>query len=147
MQLDMNSSRITRLALGTFVLSFVSAFPICLAAFQSPDARLIMQQVYEQTAVRTMQMRASFTIYDGQGHSRKEEFLYRRQNSDTGKKILAVFTAPAEVNGVALLSIQQHGLSAQQYIYGSIALFVGEKGGGRCRSMEKSKSGTFPPRL
>jgi hypothetical protein len=31
--------------------------------------------------------------------------------------------------------------------FGSIALFVGEKGGGRCRSMEKSKSGTFPPRL
>ena len=30
---------------------------------------------------------------------------------------------------------------------GSSALFVGEKGGGRCRSVEKSKSGTFPPRL
>jgi hypothetical protein len=30
---------------------------------------------------------------------------------------------------------------------GSIALFVGEEGGGRCRSEEKSKSRTFPPRL
>jgi hypothetical protein len=27
--------------------------------------------------------------------------------------------------------------------YGSIRLFVGEKGGGRCRSVEKSKSGLF----
>ena len=32
-------------------------------------------------------------------------------------------------------------------IRGSIAEIVGEKGGGRCRSVEKSKSGTFPPRL
>ncbi len=32
-------------------------------------------------------------------------------------------------------------------LLGSSALFVGEKGGGRCRSVEKSKSGTFPPRL
>jgi hypothetical protein len=31
--------------------------------------------------------------------------------------------------------------------YGSVAVFVGEVGGGRCRSVEKSKSGTFPPRL
>jgi hypothetical protein len=31
--------------------------------------------------------------------------------------------------------------------YGSIALFVGEEVGGRSRSVEKSKSGTFPPRL
>jgi hypothetical protein len=30
---------------------------------------------------------------------------------------------------------------------GSIAVFVGEKGGGRRRSEEKSKSGTFPLRL
>jgi hypothetical protein len=30
---------------------------------------------------------------------------------------------------------------------GSIALFVGEEVGGRCRSVEKSKSRTFPPRL
>src|ERR1035437_3124434 len=31
--------------------------------------------------------------------------------------------------------------------FGSIALFVGEEGGGRSRSVEKSKSRTFPPRL
>jgi len=30
---------------------------------------------------------------------------------------------------------------------GSIAESVGEKDGGRRRSVEKSKSGTFPPRL
>ena len=32
-------------------------------------------------------------------------------------------------------------------LIGSIALFVGEEGRGRSRSVEKSKSGTFPPRL
>jgi hypothetical protein len=31
--------------------------------------------------------------------------------------------------------------------HGSIAVFVGEEVGGRCRSEEKSKNGTFPPRL
>jgi Outer membrane lipoprotein-sorting protein len=114
----MNSSRIACLALGAFVLAVCSlAFPVFLAAAQPPDARMIMQQVYDQTATHTIKMRASFTIYDRQGHSRKEEFLYRRQNSDAGRKILAVFTAPAEVSGVALLSVQQHGLPAKQYIY------------------------------
>jgi len=35
----------------------------------------------------------------------------------------------------------------KRMISGSIAVFVGEAGGGRSRSEEKSKSGTFPPRL
>jgi hypothetical protein len=38
------------------------------------------------------------------------------------------------------------GLNAEEKD-GSIALFVGEEVGGRCRSVEKSKSRTFPPRL
>src|ERR1035437_415408 len=44
------------------------------------------------------------------------------------------------------LSPQRDSLS-RTWIFGSIALFVGEEGGGRCRSEEKSKGRTFPPRL
>jgi len=42
---------------------------------------------------------------------------------------------------------QFQALSYGEHFYGSIALFVGEEVGGRCRSVEKSKSRTFPPRL
>jgi len=38
-------------------------------------------------------------------------------------------------------------MNVRQPLFGSIAEIVGEKGGGRCRSVEKSKGGTFPPRL
>jgi hypothetical protein len=62
-------------------------------------------------------MRASFQIFDQHGHSTKKEFTYRRIGSPGDSKTLVVFTAPKDIAGIALLSINQPGASDRQYMY------------------------------
>lgn len=92
------------------------AIPARLAAAPL-DAHQIMEQVHTQTDGRSMQMRAGFEVFDREGRSRKKEFTYRRVGSGDRTKVLAVFTAPEEARGVALLSLQQPGQPAEQFIY------------------------------
>ncbi len=87
------------------------------AAGQAPDARKIMEEVYQQDTSHDTTMRASFQVYDKQGRSAKKEFTYRRIGSPGDSKTLVVFTAPEEVRGVALLSINQRGMPDRQYMY------------------------------
>lgn len=82
-----------------------------------PDARKIMEDVYGQDTSRGTFMRASFEVFDKQGHRAKKEFTYRRIGSPGDSKTLAVFTAPEEIRGVALLSINRRGVNDRQYMY------------------------------
>ncbi len=94
---------------------------VCLASITAfgapPDARKIIEDVYRQNTSRSTFMRASFEVFDKQGHVAKKEFTYRRIGSPGDSKTLVVFTAPQEIRGVALLSINQRGASDRQYIY------------------------------
>jgi hypothetical protein len=92
------------------------------AAFSNPiDARAIMEGVSRQDTSHDITMRANFQIFDAQGHSTKKEFTLRRLGSPGDSRTLVVFTAPKEIRGVALLSINQHGAgtdgAARQYMY------------------------------
>jgi hypothetical protein len=87
------------------------------ATFSVPDAHKVMEDVYSQDSSHDTTMRASFQVFDKQGHSVKKEFTYRRIGSPGDSKTLVVFTSPAEIRGVALLSINRRGVSARQYIY------------------------------
>ena len=82
-----------------------------------PDARKIIEDVYRQDTSRGTMMRASFEVYDKQGHRGKKEFTYRRIGSPGDSRTLVVFTAPEEIRGVALLSINRHGVTDRQYMY------------------------------
>ena len=88
-----------------------------VALAQSPDARPIMKQVYEKEASRNIYMRANFETYDKQGHANKKAFIYRRIGGSADRKTLLVFTAPEEIRGVKLLSINQQGNGQRQYVY------------------------------
>jgi hypothetical protein len=88
------------------------------AMAQAPaDARKIMERVYEQSASRNFTMKANFQVFDKQGQSTKKEFTYLRNGTQGDSKTLAAFTAPKEIRGVVLLSLNQHGGAASQYIY------------------------------
>ena len=87
------------------------------AADAAPNARTIMEGVYRQDTSHDITMRASFQLFDAQGHSTKKEFTYRRLGSPGDSKTLVVFTAPKEIRGIALLSINQHSASVHQYMY------------------------------
>jgi len=104
----------------TAAASLVAAFCFSTqtaATVSVPDAHKVMEDVYRQDSSHDTTMRASFQVFDKQGHSAKKEFTYRRLGSPGDGKTLVVFTAPAEIRGVALLSINQRGVSARQFIY------------------------------
>jgi hypothetical protein len=99
----------------------VSCAIVCLAGTAglcaSTDARKIMQDVYLQDTSHGTFMRASFEVFDKDGKHTKKEFTYRRIGSPGESRTLVVFTAPEEIRGVALLSINQRGVSDRQYMY------------------------------
>ncbi len=88
-----------------------------LPAQAAPDARKIMENVYQQSNTPATFMRAAFQVFDKEGHFQKKEFTYRRLETIEGSKTLVVFTAPEEVRGVALLSLKQRGAALRQYMY------------------------------
>jgi hypothetical protein len=94
---------------------------VCLASVSgsaaSPNARKIMEDVYGQDNSRGTFMRASFEVFDKEGHRTKKEFTYRRIGSPGDSKTLVVFTAPEEIRGVALLSINSPGVKDRQFMY------------------------------
>ncbi len=106
--------------------NFVTAVCVCavlclpvrtFAADATPDAQKIMADVYKQDINHDITMKASFQIFDQQGHSAKKDFILRRIGSPGDTKTEVVFTAPKEIRGVALLSINQPGASERQYVY------------------------------
>lgn len=100
------------------VVCFAIVFFVAGSALgASPDARKIMEDVYQQDTSRATFMRASFEVFDKEGHRTKKEFTYRRIGSPGDSKTLVVFTAPEEIRGVALLSINRRGVNDRQYMY------------------------------
>ena len=87
------------------------------AADTVPTARKVMEDVYRQDTSHDITMKASFEVFDQLGHNSKKDFTYRRIGPPGDSKILVVFTAPKEIRGVALLSINQRGAPESQYVY------------------------------
>jgi hypothetical protein len=82
-----------------------------------PNAQKIMADVYQQRSNQDIAMKASFQVFDQQGHSAKKDFTFRRIGSRGSTRTEVVFTGPKEIRGVALLSVNQPGLQELQYIY------------------------------
>ena len=96
-------------------LCIATLFSSVVAIAQPPaDARKIMETVYKQ---HDLTMKADFQVFDKQGQSTKKEFTYLHIGGPQESKTLVVFTAPKDIRGVALLSINQRGATASQYVY------------------------------
>lgn len=98
---------------ATFALSLLSAH----AAPAPPDARAIMQGVYQQDTSRDTALRATMDVSDSQGQTLRKRFVLLKKGSLGNSKTLVRFTDPAELRGVTLLSINQSGATASQWIY------------------------------
>jgi hypothetical protein len=81
------------------------------------DAHKIMEGVYGQDKNHDFTMKADFQVFDKQGQSTKKEFTYLHFGVPGDSKTLVAFTAPKEIRGVVLLSINQRGTAASQYVY------------------------------
>ncbi len=117
MNSSLGTTRISRLALALCLCTAFILGSKILASGAGPDARKIMEGVYSQDTSHDTTMRASFEVYDKEGHGKKKAFTYRRIGSPGNSKTLVVFNSPEEIRGVALLSINQRGVADRQYMY------------------------------
>jgi outer membrane lipoprotein-sorting protein len=83
----------------------------------APDARKIMEGVYQQDTSRDATWRAAMDVVDKKGKVYKKKFVFRRLGSLGNGKTLVRFTDPAEVRGVGLLSVNQKGGGDRQWMY------------------------------
>ncbi len=87
------------------------------AADATPSAQKVMEDVFRQDTAHDVTMKASFEVFDNQGHSAKKEFIFRRLGVPGDSKMEVVFTAPKEIRGVALLEVTQPGAQELEYVY------------------------------
>jgi hypothetical protein len=118
----MNSVPTSHLKIPVRTLAVSICAMLCLspgfsASNPPPDARKIMEDVYQQDTSHDVTMRANLDVYDKEGHGKKKRFTYRRIGSLGDSKTLVVFTDPEEIRGVALLSINRRGVSDRQFLY------------------------------
>jgi hypothetical protein len=110
----MNATRRTMTAALFVAALYTSAISI---AQPTVDPRSIMAGVYQQANSHDLTMKADFEVFDKQGQSTKKEFTYMHIGAPDESKTLVAFTAPKEIRGVVLLSINKPGAAASQYVY------------------------------
>jgi len=105
---------------GTIVaLLCMAALCTSVMAIAQPavDAHKLMAGVYEQDKNHDFTMKADFQVFDEQGQNTKKEFTYQHIGLPGESKTLVAFTAPKEIRGVVLLSVNQRNTAASQYVY------------------------------
>src|SRR5580692_6654811 len=103
--------------LGVSLISLSLAAFCAIPAFGQMDAKAIMAGVYQQDNSHDLTLRATMDITDKDGHTTRKRFVLRRIGSFGNGKTLVRFTDPQELRGVALLSINQPGITDRQWIY------------------------------
>jgi hypothetical protein len=101
-------------------LSVALAFHLLLsAAVATPayDPHQVMEGVYRQDNSRDATWRAQMETTDKKGTVRRKKFTFRRLGSLGNSTTLVRFNDPAEVRGVGLLSLNQAGGGARQWMY------------------------------
>jgi hypothetical protein len=107
-----------RIALQRVSLFFAVLLTLTAAgAARAQDAGAIMQGVYQQDTSRDTSLRARLDVTAADGQTARKRFILLRKVSPGGNKTLARFSDPAEIRGVALLSLDAPGAAPQQWIY------------------------------
>jgi hypothetical protein len=95
----------------------VSLFLLVAPTWGAVDPRAIMEGVYQQDTSHDTTMKAVFDIYDKDGHKTTKKFVVYRLGSPGDSKTRVVFTDPAEIRGVTLLSYNHKGDIDRQWLY------------------------------
>ena len=102
------------IGLSAILLCASAAIPLLGA---EPDARTIMEGVYQQDKNHDMTLRANLDIFGKDGKGQKKKFVLKRIGGLGDSKTLLTFTDPAEIKGVTLLSVIHKGAPDQQWLY------------------------------
>jgi outer membrane lipoprotein-sorting protein len=110
-------ARVLTAMLAASLCAALFLFPSFSASSATSDAREIIAGVYQQDTSHDITMRANLDVFDKEGHGKKKKFTLQRVGSAGDSKTLVVFSDPQEIRGVALLSINQRGVSDRQFMY------------------------------
>ena len=78
----------------------------------------IAQLTYDRYVGDDMQMHGTMELISKSGHVRSREFISLRKDDNVERKQLIRFTAPADINGTAFLTIESNGSSnTEQHLY------------------------------
>jgi hypothetical protein len=81
------------------------------------DAKAIVAGVYQQDKSRDVTFHATLNVFDANGQETHKKFVLERIGSPGASRTLVRFTEPAEIKGLELLSINEPGTAAKQYLY------------------------------
>jgi|HubBroStandDraft_6_1064221.scaffolds.fasta_scaffold334812_2 hypothetical protein len=112
-----NRLGILNAALAWSILSFFMAAFMTTQVLGADDPRAIVEGVYKQDTSRDATMRAVFDIFDKDGHKTTKKFMLFRLGSPGDSKTRVLFTDPAEIRGVELLSYNHKGDTDRQWLY------------------------------
>jgi hypothetical protein len=85
--------------------------------FSAVEPRTVLDGVYQQDTSRDTTMRAAFDIFDKDGHKTTKKFMLFRLGSPGDSRTRVLFTDPAEIRGVTLLSYNRRGDTDRQWLY------------------------------
>lgn len=105
--------RAASVALG---IALVVCASVAQSAAPARDARAIVAGVYEQDKSHDVTFRATLNVYDASGQMKHKKFILQRIGAPGDSKTIIRFTEPAEIKGLALLSITHAGAD-RQYLY------------------------------
>jgi hypothetical protein len=103
--------------LAKATLGCVSLLFLVGAARGAVEPRAVLAGVYSQDTSQDTTMKAVFDIYDTDGHKTTKKFILYRLGSPGDSKTRVVFTEPAEIRGVTLLSYNHKGDTDRQWLY------------------------------
>lgn len=90
--------------------------PLLLASGETDPGR-IMQTVDDQSAGRTISLKATFDVYQANGPKQQKRIQVLELNTGGTRRTLLRFLSPSELKGVALLSVDADRLPKQQWFY------------------------------
>ena len=78
----------------------------------------VAQSIYNRDLGDDMQMQGKMELISKNGHVRSREFISLRKDSPAERKLLIRFTAPADIDGTAFLTIEtDNSANTQQHLY------------------------------
>jgi len=87
-----------------------------LAVSGGADGRAILDKVFGQDRTHSRVLRATLQVFDREGYFKSKRFVEYRIGTAQDSKTLLVFTDPAEIRGLQLLSINRRGDDREQWI-------------------------------
>ena len=103
---------LTSVLISLFLLTSTSYAALPLTPTQ------IAQRTYDRYLGDDMQMHGTMELISKSGHVRSREFISLRKDDNAERKQLIRFTAPADINGTAFLTLEKNGSSnTEQHLY------------------------------